>query len=127
MSRTMNPPHEHPPHRRGRRIALAAGALLGAGALTVGTLGAASANEEPSTLDRVDNPYVGAGVYVNPEWSANAAAEPGGSQIADQPTGVWLDRTAAIEGDGQGGGRTMGLRDHLDTAVEQAAGSDAFV
>ncbi|UWM51195.1 glycoside hydrolase family 6 protein [Streptomyces carpaticus] len=77
--------------------------------------------------DRVDNPYVGAGVYVNPEWSANAAAEPGGSRIADQPTGVWLDRTAAIEGSGQGAGRTMGLRDHLDEAVLQAAGHDAFV
>ncbi|MCU4750348.1 cellulose binding domain-containing protein, partial [Streptomyces sp. G-5] len=71
--------------------------------------------------DRVDNPYVGAGVYVNPEWSANAAAEPGGSRIANQPTGVWLDRTAAIHGTGQGAGRTMGLRDHLDAAVVQAA------
>ncbi|MFC9066451.1 glycoside hydrolase family 6 protein [Streptomyces harbinensis] len=130
MSRTTNPPHEHPPHRRdrrGRRLALAAGALLGAGALTVTTLSTASADGSPSTLNRVDNPYVGAGVYVNPEWSANAAAEPGGDQIADQPTGVWLDRIAAIDGSGQGGGRTMGLRDHLDAAVEQAAGHDAFV
>ncbi|MFL6120714.1 glycoside hydrolase family 6 protein [Actinophytocola sp.] len=67
---------------------------------------------------RVDNPYVGAGVYVNPEWSAKAAAEPGGSRIADQPTGVWLDRIAAI--DGVNGG--MGLRDHLDAAVEQSGG-----
>ncbi|MER6123969.1 cellulose-binding domain-containing protein, partial [Streptomyces sp. NPDC001795] len=28
------------------------------------------------TGSRVDNPYVGAKVYVNPEWSAKAAAEP---------------------------------------------------
>ncbi|CAM5699813.1 hypothetical protein SALBM217S_08373 [Streptomyces griseoloalbus] len=50
-----------------------------------------------------------------PRWSANAAAEPGGSRIANQPTGVWLDRTAAIEG----AGGKMGLRDHLDEALEQ--------
>ncbi|GLW68196.1 hypothetical protein Kpho02_04950 [Kitasatospora phosalacinea] len=67
---------------------------------------------------RVDNPFVGAGVYVNPEWSANAAAEPGGSAIANQPTFVWLDRIAAINGVNGG----MGLRDHLNAAVKQAAG-----
>ena len=67
---------------------------------------------------RVDNPYIGAGVYVNPEWSVNAAAEPGGSAIADQPTAVWLDRIAAINGVNG----AMGLRDHLDEAVQQAGG-----
>ncbi|MFF2624546.1 glycoside hydrolase family 6 protein [Kitasatospora griseola] len=67
---------------------------------------------------RVDNPFVGAGVYVNPEWSANAAAEPGGSAVANQPTFVWLDRIAAINGVNGG----MGLRDHLNRAVQQAAG-----
>ncbi|MGW1023849.1 glycoside hydrolase family 6 protein [Streptomyces sp. NPDC002577] len=72
--------------------------------------------------DRVDNPYDGAKVYVNPEWSAKAAAEPGGDRISDQPTGVWLDRMAAI--DGVNGG--MSLRDHLDAALEQK-GSDNMV
>ncbi|NJP68987.1 glycoside hydrolase family 6 protein [Streptomyces spiramenti] len=121
MSRT-----DRIPHRR-RKPALVAGALVGAAALTVSTLSTASADESPQTMQRVDNPYVGAGVYVNPEWSANAAAEPGGSAIADQPTGVWMDRTAAIEGTGQGAGRTMGLADHLDEAVIQAQGHDEFV
>ncbi|WP_155057451.1 glycoside hydrolase family 6 protein [Streptomyces blattellae] len=74
------------------------------------------------TGPRVDNPYSGAKVYVNPEWSAKAAAEPGGSRIADQPTGVWLDRTAAINGVNGG----MGLRDHLDEALTQK-GSDELV
>ncbi|XCM84186.1 glycoside hydrolase family 6 protein [Kitasatospora sp. HUAS MG31] len=55
---------------------------------------------------------------MNPEWSAKAAAEPGGSAVANQPTAVWLDRIAAI--DGVGG--SMGLRAHLDAAVAQAAG-----
>lgn len=65
----------------------------------------------------VSNPYLDAKVYVNPEWSANAAAEPGGEAVADQPTAVWLDRIAAIEG----AAGAMGLRDHLDTALAQHA------
>ncbi|MEU0298058.1 glycoside hydrolase family 6 protein [Streptomyces sp. NPDC006175] len=73
--------------------------------------------------DRVDNPYVGSKVYVNPEWSANAAAEPGGSRISDQPTGVWLDRIAAIEGANGG----MGLRDHLDEALTQKGSGELVV
>ncbi|WFE24220.1 glycoside hydrolase family 6 protein [Solwaraspora sp. WMMD937] len=70
---------------------------------------------------RVDNPYVGADVYVNPIWSANAAAEPGGSRIADEPTGVWLDRTSAIYGNNSPTTGDMGLADHLDEAVRQDA------
>ncbi|MCM1975623.1 glycoside hydrolase family 6 protein [Streptomyces sp. G1] len=78
---------------------------------------------EPGEGDRVDNPYSGANVYVNPEWSANAAAEPGGERIADQPTGVWLDRTAAING---AGGR-MGLREHLDEALAQKGDGELVI
>ncbi|WP_158842200.1 glycoside hydrolase family 6 protein [Saccharothrix deserti] len=74
-------------------------------------------NPNPGT--RVDNPYVGAGVYVNPQWSARAAAEPGGSRIANQPTGVWMDRISAIDGNGSPTTGTMGLANHLDEAVKQ--------
>ncbi|MEV7681403.1 glycoside hydrolase family 6 protein [Streptomyces sp. NPDC088341] len=77
----------------------------------------------PPAGSKVDNPYAGAGVYVNPEWSAKAAAEPGGTRVSNQPTGVWLDRIAAIEGVGAG----MGLRDHLDEALRQAAGGPLVV
>ncbi|MFD7401716.1 glycoside hydrolase family 6 protein [Streptomyces sp. NPDC059866] len=77
---------------------------------------------DPDPTARVGNPYSGAKVYVNPEWSAKAAAEPGGSRISDQPTGVWLDRIAAINGVNGG----MGLRDHLDEALEQK-GADELV
>jgi cellulose 1,4-beta-cellobiosidase len=73
---------------------------------------------QPPPGNRVDNPYVGARVYVNPDWAARANAEPGGSRIANQPTGVWMDRIAAING--TPGAR--GLRSHLDEAVRQAAG-----
>ncbi|MDQ0957698.1 MULTISPECIES: glycoside hydrolase family 6 protein [unclassified Streptomyces] len=75
----------------------------------------------PST--RVDNPYAGAKVYVNPEWSANAAAEPGGSRVSNQPTGIWLDRIAAING----AGGHMGLRAHLDAALAQKGSGEEVV
>jgi cellulose 1,4-beta-cellobiosidase len=72
----------------------------------------------PPTGDKADNPFAGAKLYVNPEWSAKAAAEPGGSRIANTSTSVWLDRIAAIEGVNGG----MGLRDHLDEALVQSGG-----
>lgn len=77
---------------------------------------------------RVDNPYVDAKGYVNPEWRAKAMAEPGGARIANTPTAVWLDRIAAIEGtpDSQSNG-PMGVRDHLDAALEQGADYIQFV
>ncbi|MCM2515584.1 glycoside hydrolase family 6 protein [Streptomyces griseoincarnatus] len=78
---------------------------------------------DPPPGNRVDNPYDGAQVYVNPEWSAKAAAEPGGDRIANQPTGVWLDRIAAINGVNGG----MGLRDHLDEALRQKGSGELVV
>ncbi|MGP4114525.1 glycoside hydrolase family 6 protein [Streptomyces sp. 4N509B] len=117
MSRS-SPPHS-PTHRlRRRRPVLAAGALLGAAAIAAGGFSFASA-DEPSTFQRVDNPYEGAEVYVNPDWSANASAS-GGQAIADQPTAVWLDRIAAITGGSAG--NSTGLEEHLQNAVEQAGG-----
>ncbi|MEU3885611.1 glycoside hydrolase family 6 protein [Streptomyces sp. NPDC029041] len=73
--------------------------------------------------NRVNNPYEGAKVYVNPEWSANAAAEPGGSRVSNQPTGVWLDRIAAING----ANGKMGLRAHLDEALRQKGSGELVV
>jgi cellulose 1,4-beta-cellobiosidase len=72
---------------------------------------------------RVDNPYVGAGVYNNPDWRARAAAEPGGSRIANQPTGVWIDRIAAIAGTTG----AMGVRAHLNAALTQSNGQPFVV
>jgi cellulose 1,4-beta-cellobiosidase len=76
-----------------------------------------------NTGSRVDNPYVGAKGYVDPEWSANAATEPGGSRIANQPTAVWLDRIATVNGAGGG----MGLRAHLDEALKQKGSGELVV
>lgn len=86
--------------------------------------GGGGTDPDPGTPGtKVDNPYTGAKVYVNPEWSAKAAAEPGGSRISNQPTGVWLDRIAAIEGVGSG----MGLRDHLDEALRQKGSGELAI
>jgi cellulose 1,4-beta-cellobiosidase len=68
----------------------------------------------------VDNPYDGADGYVNPDWSASAASEPGGSRVSKVSTGVWIDRIAAITG-GSAGNNSMGVREHLDEAVRQDA------
>ena len=74
---------------------------------------------------RVDNPYAGASGYNNPQWRALATAEPGGSRVANQPTGVWLDRISAITGNGSATTGSMGLADHLDQAVVQDAANGA--
>ncbi len=77
----------------------------------------------PPTGSKVDNPYAGAKGYVNPEWKAKAESEPGGNRISNNPTAVWLDRIAAIEGtSGSSSNGSMGLEDHLDAAVAQGAG-----
>jgi cellulose 1,4-beta-cellobiosidase len=69
----------------------------------------------------VDNPYAGARLYVDPEWSAQAAAD-GGGAIANQPTAVWLDSIASIPHRPSGARyRTMGLVEHLDAALAQGA------
>ncbi|PKW12272.1 cellulose 1,4-beta-cellobiosidase [Streptomyces sp. 1222.5] len=104
------PPH---PGRRRERAAMAsvASVVLAAGLCVAALPGTASA------AARLDNPYVGAKPYVNPDWSARAAAEPGGSAVADQPTFVWLDRIAAINGTSE----ARGLKAHLDAAKAQGA------
>ncbi|WP_053170516.1 glycoside hydrolase family 6 protein [Streptomyces sp. SBT349] len=110
-----------PPSHTRRRAALAALVAVSAAAtMLIGGAGGSAAATGPidrAAAQRVDNPYAGARVYVNPEWSANAASVPGGDAVADQPTAVWLDRIAAIGGaDGR-----MGLREHLDASLAQGA------
>ena len=109
------------PLQRGKRTPYRS-VLAGAGALVLAAALAVTVTSSASAQERVDNPYEGAQVYVNPDWSAQAAAS-GGEAIADQPTAVWLDRRAAIES-GSAGENSMGLRDHLDEAVGQ--GADLF-
>ncbi|MBN2736582.1 MAG: glycoside hydrolase family 6 protein [Spirochaetales bacterium] len=62
---------------------------------------------------RVDNPYVGGTLYVDQVWSEKARND-GGAAIADIGTFLWMDRIGAIT-DG------IGLRGHLDAAIQQGA------
>uniref|UniRef100_UPI001FE5203E glycoside hydrolase family 6 protein n=1 Tax=Nonomuraea rhizosphaerae TaxID=2665663 RepID=UPI001FE5203E len=85
--------------------------------LTSVTVTATEADDDGTQPTHVENPYAGATGYVNPNWRAKAAAEPGGSAVANTSTAVWLDRIAAIAGSSS----VMGLRAHLDEAVSQDA------
>ncbi|PZG21387.1 glycoside hydrolase family 6 protein [Nonomuraea aridisoli] len=86
--------------------------------LTSRTVTATEADDDGgSTPGHVENPYAGATGYVNPNWAAKAAAEPGGDAVSDVSTAVWMDRIAAIGGSSS----AMGLRAHMDEAVRQDA------
>ncbi|WP_410811595.1 glycoside hydrolase family 6 protein [Micromonospora sp. 067-2] len=82
----------------------------------------------PPPGSKVNNPYAGVRGYVNPEWKAKADAEAGGSRISSNPTAVWLDRIAAINGtSGSSSNGAFGVRNHLDEALRQGAGYIQFV
>jgi cellulose 1,4-beta-cellobiosidase len=67
------------------------------------------------------NPYMGAKGYVNADWAAKAAAEPGGTRVSGFSTAVWLDSINSITAPA-GSGYTTSLTQHLNNAVSQAAG-----
>jgi cellulose 1,4-beta-cellobiosidase len=111
---------------RARRIALFVLAVL----TLVFTLPAAFSQH-------VTNPYVGAQVYVNPDYANEVATavttEPAGSTLAQQmsvvgntPTFVWLDHIGAIYGGAAGNGR-MSLAQHIAAAAAQANGAEIVV
>ena len=67
---------------------------------------------------RLDNPFVGASKwYINQDWSEKATAS-GGAAIAGVSTAVWMDRIGAIDPEDP---NVLGLRDHLDAALDQGA------
>ena len=80
--------------------------------------------DPPAPGTRVDNPFVGADLYTDPDWAANVAREAaatGGSlgaamsELADTSTAVWLDRIGAIAGTDD----RLSLEEHLDEALKQ--------
>ncbi|PJE95153.1 cellobiohydrolase [Streptomyces carminius] len=112
------PPSPPLPRRRTTRVtSRSLTAALAAVLTSVLALGAAAPAGAAAPTGKAGNPYAGARGYVDPEWSARAAAEPGGAAVAGQPTAVWLDEIADVGGRGD----AMGLRDHLDAALAQNA------
>ncbi|WP_125772868.1 glycoside hydrolase family 6 protein [Antribacter gilvus] len=89
----------------------------------------------PAAAALVDNPFVGATQYINPDWQATveaSATQVAGSDpalaakmraIKNSPTSVWMDRIAAINGTD----RQHGLEWHLDQALAQKQGSTPLV
>ncbi len=76
----------------------------------------------------VDNPFVGATAYVNPDYTkevnssiakvSNAALKAKMAIVKSYPTSVWLDSIGAIGGGAKNAGR-LGLIAHLDAALAQ--------
>jgi len=98
------------------------------------TLLASSASAQ---VTHVTNPYVGATVYVSPDYATEVgtaiAAEPAGSTLAAQmstvatyPTFVWLDHIGAIAGGTSNSGR-LGLQAHINAALAQQKGTEPVV
>jgi len=84
-------------------------------------------------VTHVTNPYAGAIVYANPDYTNEVntaiAAQSAGSTLALQmgvvskyPTAVWMDRMAAIAGGSANNGR-MSLAQHITAALAQQAAS----
>ena len=81
----------------------------------------------------VDNPFVGATMYKNPDYAAKAQTSIVQTQdpalrakmqiVAQTPSAVWLDRIAAIAGSAT----SAGLAQHLDNALAQRQGSTPLV
>lgn len=104
-----------------------------------GPSGTASAQGTPAPgaaeKSHVNNPFAGASLYVNPAWQERVLATADDyagkdkdladamREVADQPTAVWLDRIAAIEGTDD----APGLREHLDAALAQREGDAPMV
>lgn len=81
----------------------------------------------------VDNPFVGATMYANPDYAAKVQTSVEQTQdaalrtrmqiVAQTPTAVWLDRIAAIAGTTD----SAGLQEHLDDVLAQRQGTTPIV
>ncbi len=97
---------------------------------TLACVAALSACDEKEDLTRThyDNPFAEAKRwYVNPMWTKQARAD-GGEAIANESSAIWLNRTSDVKAfQGQEPRNGMGLREHLDAAIEQQADLFTFV
>nr|WP_233516805.1 glycoside hydrolase family 6 protein [Paenibacillus curdlanolyticus] len=92
------------------------------------TLGAATSS---AAVEHVDNPFVGATQYVNPDYAAlvdtsiaqvtDATLKAKMETVKTYPTAIWLDRIAAIQGGEANGGRKS-LEQTMDTVLATKQG-----
>jgi cellulose 1,4-beta-cellobiosidase len=101
------------------------------GCTSVSVTGTETAAGSTTTPAHVANPFTGSSWYVNPNYTAEVATSAAGASgtlaaqmtlVGQQPTGVWLDRIAAIYGGSLNSNR-MSLQAHLQAALSQASGS----
>ena len=100
------------------------------GTTTTGSTGTAG------TAQHVVNPFVGASLYINPDYATevqsiatqttNATLAAQMKTVAGYSTAVWLDHMGAITGGTANSGR-LSLAQHITTAISQQAGSDPVV
>ena len=99
------------------------------GLLTVGMLTVSILTTAAAAKLHVNNPFVGATAYLNPDYTAKVTQQTTqitGSlgekmtQVATYPTAVWMDRIGASSGAAADGTKiAMSLREHLDAALVQ--------
>ncbi|CAG0926680.1 cellulose 1,4-beta-cellobiosidase [Thermoflexales bacterium] len=86
-----------------------------------------TATNTPPPGTHLENPFVGATWYINPDWAASVNAEAdrqGGTlgvtmrKVAQYSTFVWLDTIDAVHGTN---GYSRSLAGHLDAALAQGA------
>ena len=108
------------------------GTTTGGGTTTTGGTGSTG------TAQHVPNPFAGATLYVNPDYTkevqtastqtqaTNATLAAQMTTVGGYSTAVWLDHMGAITGGSANGGR-MSLAQHITTALSQQSGSDPVV
>jgi len=105
-------------------------------ALALSTLAMLGINKSSAAEPHVDNPFVGATAYVNPDYAdlidtsiaqvSDAALKAKMQTVKSYPTAVWLDRIAAIQGGAANGGRKS-LVQTLDNVLAQKQGNTPIV
>src|ERR1022692_423664 len=105
------------------------------GLTSVSVTGTETAAGPTTTPAHVANPFTGSSWYVNPNYTAGVATSGAGASgtlaaqmtlVGHQPTGVWLDRIAAIYG-GSGNSNRMSFQAQLANAASHATGSTPII
>ena len=111
-------------------------AIAGVAALALTLLQPFGAQKSYAAEAHVDNPFLGATMYVNPDYAA--LIDTSIAQVSDStlkakmetvksyPTAVWLDRIAAINGGAENGGRKS-LEQTMDAILAQKQGNTPIV